>query len=66
MMENFGIAIRVTKSCIEHFKDAISVHQSSERPDDVHSIVWDAELAALKSMLETLEQELFAMEHDDA
>jgi hypothetical protein len=61
-LEELDLRIRVTKSSILRFEDAISARSAEKRPPNVPEWAWRAEFEGISSILTDLHTELAALE----
>jgi DNA-binding XRE family transcriptional regulator len=50
--------LKITKSRLEGFQDALAQLQASKRPEDIDPLLWKAEQDAIKSTIEELEDDV--------
>jgi len=60
--EELDLRIKVTKSSIKRFEDAISARSAEKRPDKVPEWAWEAEFDGIVSILADLREELLLLE----
>lgn len=55
---------KITLAWIAKFQEAIEIHTNTERPENIHPILWECEYQGLVSQLNSLQEQVEEYERD--